>query len=146
MTDFLGNAFPRLAERLQKVALADLPTPVSTIEFDTDASARQIAVKHDDQTNSKYGGNKIRKLEYIFHRARERGAHRIATFGAVSEALRAVPLERGKPSAIIAKTVGGHGVSFMADQTLWHYRVPSADELARALAELGEQPLQAAAR
>ncbi len=83
MTDFLGNAYPRLAERLQKITLANLPTPVSSIEFSTGSGKRRIAVKHDDQSNPKYGGNKIRKLEYILHRARERGARRIATFGAV---------------------------------------------------------------
>ena len=51
------------------------------------------------------------------------------------------PFEPGRPSAIIAKTVGGAGVSFMEDQVLWHYRVPPADELQRALQELGEKPL-----
>lgn len=59
---------------------------------------------------------------------------------AVVHALQQVPMEQGRPSAIIAKTTGGHGVSFMADQTLWHYRVPAPDELTRALAELGEPP------
>ncbi len=66
--------------------------------------------------------------------------------GAVSAALQAVPLETGKPSAIVAKTTGGHGVSFMADQTLWHYRVPSPEDVERAFAELGERPLHGAAR
>ncbi len=83
MTDFLSAVYPRLTERLPKIALADLPTPVSSIEFETPAGTRRIAVKHDDRSNAKYGGNKIRKLEYLLHRARERGARRIATFGAV---------------------------------------------------------------
>jgi len=56
-------------------------------------------------------------------------------------ALDAVPFEPGRPTALIARTVGGAGVSFMQDQTLWHYRVPSDEELAKALAELGERPL-----
>ena len=83
MADFLGKAYPRLAERLHKVPLADLPTPVEDVEFRTDAGPRSIAVKRDDVSNPRYGGNKIRKLEYIFQRAAERGARRIATFGAV---------------------------------------------------------------
>ena len=57
------------------------------------------------------------------------------------DTLDAVPFEPGKPSAIIARTEGGHGVSFMTDQTLWHYRVPSDDEVGQALAELGARPL-----
>jgi transketolase len=50
------------------------------------------------------------------------------------------PRAPGKPSAIIART--RMGVSFMEDDVLWHYRKPSPDELARALAELGAQPIQ----
>ncbi len=109
MTDFLGNAFPRLAERLRKVALADLPTPVSNIEFNTDSGARRIAIKHDDQSNLKYGGNKIRKLEYIFHRARERGAHRIATFGAVGS-------NHALATAIFARDCGFDCTCFLSAQ------------------------------
>lgn len=43
---------------------------------------------------------------------------------------------RGRPSAIIAHTVKGKGVSFMENQFDWHARPPTDDELARALAEL----------
>ncbi len=59
----------------------------------------------------------------------------------IVSALEAFPFERGKPSAIIARTTGGAGVSFMQNQVLWHYRVPSAEEVGKALSELGEQPL-----
>jgi len=83
MTDFLAAQYPLLAIRLQKQALADLPTPVSIVRFDTSDGARSISVKHDDVSNPQYGGNKIRKLEYVLHRAGERGARRIATFGTV---------------------------------------------------------------
>jgi transketolase len=46
------------------------------------------------------------------------------------------PLEAGKPTAIIARTVKGRGVSFMQDVGKWHHGVPSDDEYARAQAEL----------
>ncbi|HUQ72895.1 MAG TPA: transketolase [Planctomycetaceae bacterium] len=49
----------------------------------------------------------------------------------------AAPDDGGRPTAIIARTVKGKGVSFMEDDNNWHYRVPNRDELARALAELG---------
>lgn len=42
-----------------------------------------------------------------------------------------------KPVAIIAHTVKGKGVSFMEDDNNWHYRIPSADEVAAAYEELG---------
>lgn len=42
-----------------------------------------------------------------------------------------------RPKAIIAHTVKGRGISFMEDDNNWHYRIPNADELARAARELG---------
>ncbi|HUU61363.1 MAG TPA: transketolase, partial [Acidimicrobiia bacterium] len=45
---------------------------------------------------------------------------------------------QGGPAAIIAHTVKGKGVSFMENNYLWHARVPNQEELAVALAELGE--------
>ncbi|MGA8205513.1 MAG: transketolase [Woeseiaceae bacterium] len=56
-------------------------------------------------------------------------------FGELTDAL-AAPLEAGKPSAIIARTTKGKGVSFMEDVGRWHHGVPSDDEYAQALAEI----------
>ena len=44
---------------------------------------------------------------------------------------------RGRPTAIIARTVKGKGVSFMQHQHSWHGKAPNRDEAQRALAELG---------
>jgi transketolase len=46
------------------------------------------------------------------------------------------PLETGKPTAVIANTRKGRGVSFMEDVAQWHHGVPNDDEYARALAEI----------
>ena len=59
----------------------------------------------------------------------------------ILDALQAFPYERGRPSALIARTRGGAGVSFMEDQILWHYRVPSEEDHALALAELDATPI-----
>lgn len=59
----------------------------------------------------------------------------------IVETLQAFPFEPTRPSAIIAKTKAGAGVSFMEDQVLWHYRVPSDQDLRQALLELGEIPI-----
>jgi transketolase len=56
-------------------------------------------------------------------------------FDALTGALEA-PLERGKPSAVIARTTKGKGVSFMEDVGKWHHGVPSDEEYARAIAEI----------
>ena len=42
----------------------------------------------------------------------------------------------GKPSIVIARTVLGKGVSFMEDKILWHYQIPSEENLRVALKEL----------
>jgi transketolase len=57
-----------------------------------------------------------------------------AILGALEEA-KAV---QGAPIAIIAHTVKGKGVSFMENQPGWHSKVPTVDEMAAAMKELGE--------
>lgn len=42
----------------------------------------------------------------------------------------------GRPTIIIAHTVKGKGISFMEDRVEWHHKVPTADQVRRALAEL----------
>jgi transketolase len=41
-----------------------------------------------------------------------------------------------KPRMILAHTVKGRGVSFMENKVLWHYRNPSPEQLAAAIAEI----------
>ncbi len=45
--------------------------------------------------------------------------------------------EPGRPTVVLARTIKGRGISFMEGRYEWHARVPSTDETARALAELG---------
>ncbi len=52
----------------------------------------------------------------------------------LADALEAITEE--KPSAVIAHTTKGRGVSFMEDQLAWHYKSPTAEQAAAALAEL----------
>jgi transketolase len=54
---------------------------------------------------------------------------------ALVEALSRPPREE-KPTAIIAHTVKGKGVSFMEDDNNWHYRIPTAGEVRAARQEL----------
>jgi transketolase len=43
----------------------------------------------------------------------------------------------GRPQAIVARTIKGHGVSFLADKDGWHGKALSKEQLAKAVAELG---------
>lgn len=56
------------------------------------------------------------------------------------QTLGGVPPERDRPTAVIAHTVKGKGVSFMEGKVLWHYRPPTAVELVEALDELDALP------
>jgi transketolase len=44
---------------------------------------------------------------------------------------------RGSPKVIVAHTVKGKGVSYMENDFKWHSRVPTDEELAQAMRELG---------
>ena len=55
----------------------------------------------------------------------------------ILDSLTKFQLETEKPTAIIAHTVKGKGVSFMENDNNWHYRIPTEDEVVRAKAELG---------
>ncbi len=57
--------------------------------------------------------------------------------GAILEALAKHRGVGDKPTMIVAHTVKGKGVSFMEDDNNWHYRIPTADEVARSKVELG---------
>ena len=54
---------------------------------------------------------------------------------AALEAARAV---KGKPTAIIAKTTKGKGVSFMENQASWHGKAPNEEQYNIAVSELTE--------
>ncbi len=45
---------------------------------------------------------------------------------------------QGLPTAVIANTIKGYGVSFMAGNYKWHMGVPTEEEFAIAMADLGE--------
>ncbi|MBQ0015141.1 MAG: transketolase [Clostridia bacterium] len=59
-------------------------------------------------------------------------------FDQIDDAFTAAENFKGAPTAIIAKTVKGKGVSFMENQVGWHGKAPDADQYAQAMAELKE--------
>ena len=57
-------------------------------------------------------------------------------FEEIENAVNAAKAFKGKPTAIIANTVKGKGVSFMENQASWHGKAPNDDEYATAMADL----------
>lgn len=56
--------------------------------------------------------------------------------GEILAALESTPFQEGKPSAVVAHTIKGKGVSFMEGVTKWHQRGLTPDEAQRAYSEL----------
>ena len=54
----------------------------------------------------------------------------------LADAMSYFPDNSCKPIAIIAHTIKGKGVSFMEDDNNWHYRIPTEDEVGKAILEL----------
>lgn len=57
-------------------------------------------------------------------------------FEEIEDALSNLPIEKGKPSWIIAKTIKGKGVSFMENDYKWHYGPLTDELLEKALKEI----------
>ncbi len=55
----------------------------------------------------------------------------------ISNALERARRVKGKPAAIIARTIKGKGVSFMENNVDFHGKAPSAQELEKAMLEMG---------
>lgn len=76
-----------LAQRFHKLSsLAHLPlsrpTPVERLDGLSDETGSDLWVKRDDRSAELYGGNKVRKLEFLLADARRRGCKSIVTTGA----------------------------------------------------------------
>ena len=78
----LFERYPRTRE-LPYVALGCFPTPVTRADALAEAAgAGGLWVKRDDMSGERYGGNKVRKLEFLLGEALAAGATDVITFGA----------------------------------------------------------------
>ncbi len=74
----LFDEYPQLAGRIPWLALGSFPTPVQTLAVERS----DVHIKRDDLSALPYGGNKVRKLEFLLAAAQARGARRLITVGA----------------------------------------------------------------
>jgi D-cysteine desulfhydrase len=128
MTDFLENAYPGIGERLPKTPIACLPTPVEQATIRIRDVEQPVWIKHDGVSGPLYGGNKIRKLEYVLHRAAMRRATRVATFGAVAS-------NHALATAIYARQLGLNCTCLLSHQQ----QSEKATRVLRAHANLGTE-------
>jgi 1-aminocyclopropane-1-carboxylate deaminase/D-cysteine desulfhydrase-like pyridoxal-dependent ACC family enzyme len=126
-SDSLRSFCPVLASQLPRIPLATLPTAVGDLDVHF-CGKRSLSVKYDNLTGDLYGGNKVRKLEYIFARAKERGAQRIATFGAVGS-------NHALATALYAMKSGFRCTCFLSHQA----RTPEISTTLRKHLEIGTE-------
>ncbi len=67
---------------MSRILLGDYPTPAEPLPT-LSRPGTSLWVKRDDLTAPRYGGNKVRKLEYVLGDARARGKSDLLTAGAV---------------------------------------------------------------
>ena len=118
---------------LAPLPLGRYPTPVRRCPV---ADARgELWVKDDGGTAELYGGNKVRKLEFVLAAARARGARRIVTFGA------------GGSHHVLATTLYARRVGLETAAILWPQPwTMHAEETLRAALAAGLQPLAVRSR
>lgn len=73
----LFDVYPSLAEQLQPLPLCTLPSPVEALT----AIGPQAWVKRDDVIHPQYGGNKMRKLEFVASELLRRGIRHVYSIG-----------------------------------------------------------------
>ena len=72
-----------LADKLSRVSIAHLPTPLEPLpRLTAQLGGPELWIKRDDQTGLATGGNKARKLEYLVADALAQGADTLITAGA----------------------------------------------------------------
>ena len=57
-------------------------------------------------------------------------------FDQIADAFKKARATKGMPTAIIAKSIKGKGVSFMENQASWHGSAPNDEQYAQAMADL----------
>ena len=61
------------------------------------------------------------------------------SFDEIDAAFNAAEEFKGKPTAIVAKSTKGKGVSYMEDQVSWHGAAPNTEQYEQAMKELSEE-------
>ena len=80
----LGSQFPRLRQALPRISLTKLPSPLTPApDLAARVGLQRLWIKRDDLSADLYGGNKVRKLEYLIADAIQSGSDAVITFGAI---------------------------------------------------------------
>ncbi|MFX0070068.1 MAG: 1-aminocyclopropane-1-carboxylate deaminase/D-cysteine desulfhydrase [Candidatus Hermodarchaeota archaeon] len=114
----LFEKYPYLKGKVPWISiLNNVPTPVdrlTELEKELGLDDAEIYIKRDDKDHNVYGGNKLRKFEFIFGEAIEKKKKGIITLGGIGT-------NHGLACAIVAKQLGLKCMLFLSHQPLtWH--------------------------
>jgi D-cysteine desulfhydrase len=113
---FLFRNYPELKQKIAWLPLGTFPTPVHQLHR---LGYENLWIKRDDLSSLVYGGNKVRKLEFILAEARKRNTRHIVTFGGIGT-------NHGLATAIFCDRLG-------IDCTLLLFRQPVSGHVRRNL-------------
>lgn len=106
----LANRYPAALTTLPRRALTVLPTPIEpAAKLGAALDLAELSIKRDDVTAILYGGNKVRKLEYLLADAQLQDCDTVITFGAVGS-------NHALATAIYARHLGFDCAAVLTDQ------------------------------
>jgi len=102
--------YPLLGEKLPYVSLGEFPSPVQKLDrLGGDLGINHLYIKRDDLSGKVYGGNKIRKLEFLLDNAVRAGAKEVLTYGSAGS-------NHCLATAIYAQQLGLRSISMLIPQ------------------------------
>ena len=80
----LFEEYPKLRDRIPWTRIGTFPTPVDECaSLAGELGVARLFIKRDDLTNDVYGGNKVRKLEFLLPHAEKLGFKKLITLGGI---------------------------------------------------------------
>ncbi len=110
MTHPLFSAYPKLEGKLPYIKLGNYPTKTERLSgLEGELGIKNIFIKRDDMCSDLYGGNKVRKLEFLLAEAKEKKARYTISVGYAGS-------NQTLASAVFAKKLGIKPISMHLPQ------------------------------
>ena len=82
-TNLIFDKFPDLVRSIPWIPIGNFPTPVKEVGSFLGIENDRLWVKQDSLSSFQYGGNKVRKLEYLLGDAKSKNCKTIVTIGGI---------------------------------------------------------------